>query len=231
MLRWGCSCAADEVIARRQLPVNNAHIRLGKRTGQPEEVPTNNSNMTPLLTLPWGAGGDAERLKLPVVAQQSNITAPCPNAVIPPKLNPPVTPAGTHPHPKQPCPPWQVGMGFKTHACIQSPGKHPLILLYGSATHFWTWRISTTEIFSRGSYRSLGLQNTWCFGGAWSYLYPPAVRSCSRAAPALQLLMQEAGGGCVVFLLRYMMWLLERRRIAVTWWVSHREQLRSQERG
>lgn len=184
MLRWGCSCAADEVIARRQLPVNNAHIRLGKRTGQPEEVPTNNSNMTPLLTLPWGAGGDAERLKLPVVAQQSNITAPCPNAVVPPKLNPPVTPAGTHPHPKQPCPPWQVGMGFKTHACIQSPGKHPLILLYGSATHFWKWRISTTEIFSRGSYRSLGLQNTWCFGGAWVLLVPSCGPQLQQGSPS-----------------------------------------------
>lgn len=58
------------------MPTNNAHIRLGRRTGQPKKVPTNNSNMTSLPTPPWGAGGDAECLKSPVMAQESNTTAP-----------------------------------------------------------------------------------------------------------------------------------------------------------
>lgn len=36
----------------------------------------------------------------------------------------------------QPCPLWQMEMGFKTQTCIQSPGKPALILLDGSATNF-----------------------------------------------------------------------------------------------
>lgn len=106
----------------------------------------------------------------------------------PPKPNHPLTPARTDPLPEQPCPLWQMGMGFKTQACIQSPGQHHLTLLYGSHTHFWSWWINTTKIFSRGSYRSLGFQNMCCFGGAWvlpvSCCSPQQWQNCPSFAAA-----------------------------------------------